>query len=41
LQRGSDLIARHIAVGAGGYVALLGSLVLGYQGLRRFSGPGN
>jgi hypothetical protein len=37
LQRGSDLIARHISVGAGGYVALLGSLVLGFQGLRRFS----
>jgi hypothetical protein len=36
LQRGSDLVARHVAVGAGGYVALLGSLVLGYQGLRRF-----
>jgi hypothetical protein len=41
LQRGSDLIARHIAVGAGGYVALLGSLVLGYQGLSRFSRPRN
>jgi hypothetical protein len=36
LQRGSDLVARHVAVGAGGYVALLGSLVLGYQGMRRF-----
>jgi hypothetical protein len=36
LQRGSDLVARHVAVGAGGYVALLGSLVLAYQGMRRF-----
>jgi hypothetical protein len=36
LQRGSDLVSRHVAVGAGGYVALLGSLVLAYQGLRRF-----
>jgi hypothetical protein len=36
LQRGSDLVSRHIAVGAGGYVALFGSLVLGYQGFRRF-----
>jgi hypothetical protein len=36
LQRGSDLVSRHVAVGAGGYVALLGSLVLGYQGMRRF-----
>jgi hypothetical protein len=37
LQRGSDLVSRHVAVGAGGYVALLGSLVLAYQGVRRFS----
>jgi len=36
LQRGSDLVSRHVAVGAGGYVGLLGSLVLGYQGMRRF-----
>ena len=36
LQRGSDLVSRHVAVGAGGYVALLGSLVLGLQGIRRF-----
>lgn len=36
LQRGSDLVSRHVAVGAGGYVALFGSLVLGYQGIRRF-----
>jgi hypothetical protein len=36
LRRGSDLVSRHVAVGAGGYVALLGSLLLGCQGLRRF-----
>ena len=36
LQRGSDLVSRHVAVGAGGYVALFGSLVLGIQGFRRF-----
>jgi hypothetical protein len=36
LQRGSDLVSRHVAVGAGGYVALFGSLVLGYQGVRQF-----
>jgi len=36
LQRGSDLVSRHVAVGAGGYVALLASLVLGLQGIRRF-----
>jgi hypothetical protein len=35
LQRGSDLVSRHVAVGAGGYVALLGSLVLAYCGVHR------
>jgi hypothetical protein len=35
LQRGSDLVSRHIAVGAGGYVAMLGSLVLAYFGVQR------
>jgi hypothetical protein len=35
LQRGSDLVSRHIAVGAGGYVALFGSLVLAYTGIHR------
>ena len=34
LQRGSDLVSRHIAVGAGGYVAAIGSLVLAYSGVR-------
>jgi len=35
LQRGSDLVSRHVAVSVGGYVALMGSLVLGYAGIRR------
>jgi hypothetical protein len=35
LQRGSDLVSRHVAVGVGGYVATLGSLVLAYFGTRR------
>jgi hypothetical protein len=36
LQRGSDLVSRHVAVGAGGYIAIIGSLVLAYFGVRRF-----
>jgi hypothetical protein len=36
LQRGSDVVSRHVAVGAGGYVAFLGSLVLAYIGVHRF-----
>ena len=35
VHRGGDLVARHISVGAGGYLALLGSLVLAVQGIRR------
>ena len=35
LQRGSDYVSKHIAVGAGGYVALIGSLFLAYSGLHR------
>jgi hypothetical protein len=36
VRRGSDLVARHVAVGAGGYLALIGSAVLAVQGVRRF-----
>jgi hypothetical protein len=39
LQRGSDLVSRHVAVGAGGYVALIGSLVLAYSGIQRLRKP--
>jgi hypothetical protein len=34
VHHGSDLVARHISVGAGGYLALIGSLVLAVQGVR-------
>jgi hypothetical protein len=36
LRQGSGLAAKHVAVGVGGYVALIGSLVLAAQGVRRF-----
>jgi hypothetical protein len=35
LQRGSDYVSKHVAVGAGGYVALIGSLFLAYTGIHR------
>ncbi len=35
-HRGSDLVSRHIAIGGGAYLALIGSLVLVVQGLRGF-----
>jgi hypothetical protein len=36
VQHGGGLAAKHISLGAGGYLALLGSLILGIQGVRRF-----
>ena len=36
MRRGSDMVSRHISVGAGAYLALLGSSVLASQGVRRF-----
>jgi hypothetical protein len=36
VRRGSDLVSRHISVGAGGYLGFIGSVVLAVQGLRRF-----
>jgi hypothetical protein len=36
VRRGSDMVSRHISVGAGAYLALLGSSVLASQGVRRF-----
>jgi hypothetical protein len=36
VRRGSDLVSRHISVGAGGYLGLIGCVVLAVQGLRRF-----
>jgi hypothetical protein len=38
VRRGSDMVSRHISVGAGAYLALLGSSVLASQGVRRFRG---
>jgi hypothetical protein len=36
VRRGSDMVSRHISVGLGAYIALLGSSVLASQGIRRF-----
>jgi hypothetical protein len=36
VHHGSDLVSRHIAIGAGGYLALIGSVVLAIQGVRRY-----
>lgn len=36
VRRGGDMVSRHIAVGAGAYIALLGSSLLASQGIRRF-----
>jgi hypothetical protein len=35
VHRGSDLVARHVSIGTGGYLAFAGSLVLAVQGMRR------
>jgi hypothetical protein len=35
-RRGSTLASRHVSVGAGGYLALIGAVVLAVQGVRRF-----
>jgi hypothetical protein len=35
-RHGGGLAAQHISLGAGGYLALIGSLFLGIQGVRRF-----
>jgi hypothetical protein len=34
-HRGGDLVARHVSIGIGGYVALAASMVLTLQGIRR------
>ncbi len=36
MRRGSGLVSRHVSIGAGGYLALIGSAVLAAQGLRHF-----
>jgi hypothetical protein len=35
VHRGGDLVARHVSIGFGGYLALAASIVLALQGLRR------
>jgi hypothetical protein len=35
VHQGSGLVARHVAIGAGGYFAFVGCLVLAVQGMRR------
>lgn len=35
-RRGSNLVAKHVAIGAGGYLAFIGGVVLAAQGIRRF-----
>lgn len=35
MHRGSGLVARHVSIGVGGYLAFAGSLVLAVQGMRR------
>jgi len=36
VHHGGDLVARHVAIGIGGYLALAASIVLALQGVRRF-----
>jgi uncharacterized protein YggT (Ycf19 family) len=36
VHQGSDLLARHISVGVGGYTALIACIVLALQGARRY-----
>ncbi|HTD74420.1 MAG TPA: hypothetical protein VK652_12905 [Steroidobacteraceae bacterium] len=36
VHQGSGLVARHVSVGVGGYVALIASMVLALRGIRKF-----
>ena len=36
MRKGSGLVSRHVAIGAGGYLAFIGGVVLAAQGVRRF-----
>jgi hypothetical protein len=40
VNRGTGLVSKHISVGAGGYLAFAGALVLAIQGTRHFHGHG-
>ena len=39
MHRGTDLVSRHVTIGAGSYLAMIGSVVLAVQGVRRFARP--
>ena len=36
LNLGSGLVSKHVSIGAGGYLALAGSLILGARGLQQY-----
>jgi hypothetical protein len=36
VHHGGDLVARHVSIGVGGYVALIAGIVLAMRGIRRF-----
>jgi hypothetical protein len=36
VHRGADIVSRHVSVGAGTYLALIGAVVLFVQGVRRY-----
>jgi hypothetical protein len=38
VHRGGDLVARHVSIGIGGYLALAAAIVLTLQGVRRLRG---
>jgi hypothetical protein len=40
-RRSSTLVSRHVAIGAGGYLAFIGGVVLAVQGIRRFGSHGS
>jgi hypothetical protein len=41
VHQGSGLVARHVAVGVGGYLSLIACMVLAVRGVRRFRDPLN
>jgi hypothetical protein len=38
VHHGGDLVAQHVSIGVGGYLALVASIVLALRGVRRFRG---
>jgi hypothetical protein len=39
VHHGGDLVARHVSIGVGGYLALVAAIVLALRGVRRFRNP--